>query len=152
MVDGDRSLPWFWSLGSAVAHVIFGLGVLSTLWTSHLRSFDALSLRPTDDFARAVEDSRPVLTIVMMVGVTALGIVAGARMARGDWKIPAARLALLAVAPVIVELTAVGVQDGSPNDLDLVPTHTLVMLAVLVLGVLGSIVDDVIRLRRPVEA
>lgn len=141
-------VPWFWSVAAAALHVIFLTGSVSAVWSSHFGSIDRLSQQPADTLPRLLESGRPVLTGLTMVGAIALGVTTSRRVAIGDWKPVAIRSAVIAFAPVVAELLAVGVQDGSPNDLDLVPPHSLALLATFTFAPLVFVLLDLRATRR----
>ncbi len=150
MGENIRS-TWFWALAAGVAHVVFVSGVFSTLWSSHFGSLDRLSQRPTGDLARFLEDAWPWVTAAAIGLAFLLGVTAVRRVMRGDWKLVAVRSVIIVFLPVLIELTDAGTQDGSPNDLDLVPSHSLAMLVAITLGPPVLLALDLIALRRPAE-
>jgi len=150
MGANDRAV-WFWAAAAGIAHVIFVSGVLSTLWSSHFGSLDRLSQRPTDDLARALEDGWPWITGMTIATGFVLGVTAVRRVLRGEWKLVAARSAVIVFLPVLIELTNVGVQNGRPEDLNLLPTHSMIMLVLIALAPPVLIALDVLALRRPLE-
>ncbi len=144
-----RSVSWFWLAGSATLHVIFVMGTISTLWSNHFRSWGALTQRPTDELARSIEDGRPIYFGLVFAGAIALGVTAGLRLSRSEFREVGIRSAIIAFLPVVIELTAFGVQDGSPNDLNKLAPHSLVLLALVALAPFALVINDMRALRKP---
>ena len=148
-MDGNDRAPWLWAIAAGVAHVVFVSGALSTIWSSHFGSMDRLSQRPTDDLPRLLEDAWPWLTALTIVSAFVLGVTAVRRVMRGEWRLVAIRSGVIVFLPVFIEMTSRGVQNGRPDDLNLLPTHSMLMLAAIVLAPLALIAFDLRSLGRP---
>lgn len=121
-------------VGFAVAALLtlaFVVGAFDALLSNHFTSWHRLTLRPSDQLARSIESTMPVARIVTMIGAAGFGYTTLRRTIAEGPRIGLWRMTAIVFSPIVVELADIGTQDGSVPDLDLLPIHSLVLLAAI---------------------
>lgn len=127
-------IPLLGFVAIALLSLAFVVGAFDALVTNHFSSWSRLTLRPTEDLARAIEGLLPVARSVSMAGAAAFGYTSLRRASVEGFKRGAIRLGVVTFSPIIVELADMGTQDGQVPDLDKLPIHSMLLLATLTLG------------------
>lgn len=127
-------IPLLGFFAIALLSLAFVVGAFDALVTNHFSSWNRLTLRPTEDLARAIEGLLPAARTATMVGAAAFGYTSLRRASEEGFRRGAIRLGVVTFSPIIVELADMGTQDGQVPDLDKLPIHSMLLLAALSVG------------------
>lgn len=122
------------AIGFAVAALLtlaFIVGAFDALLANHFASWHRLTLQPSGRLARSIENTMPIARIVTMIGSAGLGYTTLRRTVAEGPRIGAWRLTAVVFSPIVVELADLGTQDGSVPDLELLPVHSMLLLAAI---------------------
>lgn len=125
------------ALGFVVAGLLtlaFVVGAFDALIANHFASWHRLTLRPSNQLPRWIESAMPAARLVTMIGAAGFGYTSLRRSVAEGHRIALTRLAAVTFSPIVVELADAGTQDGSVPDLELLPIHSIVLLALVSLG------------------
>lgn len=132
--DDRLKIPLLGFFAGVVVAVAFATGALDALISNHFRSWHKLTLRPEGGLARAIEGSLPLMRVVAMVGAAAFGYTSLRRLTQDKIKPGVIRLCVVAFSPIVVEMLDFGTQDGQVPDLNKLPIHSMVLLALVVIA------------------
>jgi hypothetical protein len=133
LIDPEDRLriPLIGFVVAALLTLAFVVGAFDALITNHFSSWHRLTLRPSDQLARSIENTMPVARVTTMIGAAGFGYTTVRRSNAEGLRIGLLRLGAVAFLPIVVELADVGTQDGSVPDLDLLPIHSLALLGLI---------------------
>lgn len=144
----DRlQIPVIGFIVAALVTLAFVVGAFDALMSNHFTSWHRLTLQPSGQAPRWIESTMPTARIVTMIGAAAFGYTSLRRTIAEGPRIGVTRMLAVVFCPIIVELTDVGTQDGSVPDLELMPVHSMVLLAIITLAPPALAVTDWIRMR-----
>lgn len=156
--DDRLKIPILGFVASAVVAIAFATGALDALISNHFKSWNSLTLRPEGGLARAIEGLLPTMRVIAMVGAAAFGYTSLRRLTQDNFKPGIIRLCIVAFSPIVVEILDFGTQDGQVPDLDKLPIHSMVLLALVVIGPAlvalwdARVINDANRAHRSVAA
>lgn len=132
IADDRLKIPLLGLLAGVAVAVAFMTGALDALISNHFRSWSQLTLRPENDLPRAIEGALPALRVLTMIGAAAFGYTTIRRLTQDKIKPGVIRLCAVAFSPIVVEVLDFGTQDGQVRDLNKLPIHSMVLLALIV--------------------
>ncbi len=136
-----------WCLGGGVLLAFFVGSTVSEIFPNHFRTWHVNSnIEPTTEWAMFWRSSRPYVSVMAYVLSGVSGFIGVIRALRGEWITTAARVGVSFLFSVFVEVIRIGVQDGSVADRDVVPTFSLVWIAVGLLMPVAFAVFDLKKL------
>ena len=139
-------------VAAAFIALAFAVGAFDALVANHFTSWNRLSIEPTDGLAKAVEGLLPIARVVTMIGAAIFGYTTVRRINPENYRRAGIRLGLVAFSPIVVEVLDFGTQDGQVPDLDKLPPHSMVLLALITVVPVGVAVWDATVLRREARA
>lgn len=147
-VDDRIKVPTLGFLAIALVSLAFVVGAFDALLTNHFSSWNRLTIQPEDELARTLESLMPIARFVSMAGAATFGYTTLRRVSYEGLKRGAIRLGVIAFSPIIVELADFETQDGQVPDLDKLPIHSMILLAILIFGPALAALWDAITIRR----
>lgn len=132
--DDRLKIPLLGFFAGVVVAVAFATGALDALISNHFRSWNSLTLRPEAGLARAIEGGLPAMRVAAMIGAAAFAYTTLRRLTQDKIKPGVIRLGIVAFSPIVVEMLDFGTQDGQVPDLEKLPVHSMVLLALIVVA------------------
>lgn len=132
--DERLRVPPLAYLAAAFVSLAFVVGAFDALITNHFSSWSRLTLEPSEDLPKAIEQLVPAARFVAMAGAAVFGYSTLRRASEEGYRPGLIRLGVVTFSPIFVELSNIGTQDGQVPDLDKLPIHSVLLLMMLVLA------------------
>lgn len=137
LTAGVNRSTLLWSIGFGVLVALFMTSPVRDVYFSHFNSWEITDRPSTTTIARFLRAMASPAVIVTFVGAVISGAIAllhimHERSGQEAWLTAAARIVVSFGLNIAIEWSAEGVQDGTSFDVDFVPTHSVVILAIAV--------------------
>ncbi len=137
LTAGVNRSTLLWSLGFGVIVALFMTAPVRDVYFNHFNSWEISDRPSTTTLAKLLRSLAAPAVIVTFLGAVVSGAIALLHIRDDDsgpeaWATAAGRIVVAFGLSIAIEWSASGVQDGSSRDVDLVPTHSVVILVIAI--------------------